>query len=275
MCKNNQTFSNDRSCSCRKVNHFLRRKGGYCQSSEYAGRGTCNESKMFPISISSSFVCVYKRRRLKPASSSVLVHLRAAGGQPSFSLCWNGLCHSIKQGRAGFDLSPVSFSITKLKATLRLQRSQGRSPSSTRRPGVEEQGFPADSSPSPQTEIIHKEPSDFIHLPTHEAFSRNPVLIKKYKELLLLSAREILYYCRRPDNWSHLKCIQHFKQKHHWLQEIPLVPPTPSSIPEMTLWWLQKHVSVLCCYEKNCTQKFFLFMNRHSLGYAHSLLTHK
>lgn len=105
VCKNNQTFSNGGSCSCRKVNDFLR-KGEYCQS--HAGRGTCNEGKMFPTSISSSFVCVHERDRLNPAFSSVLVQPRASRAQPSFFLCRNGPWHSINKVDLGLTslLSP-------------------------------------------------------------------------------------------------------------------------------------------------------------------------
>lgn len=210
ICKNNQTFSNDGSCSCRKTNDFLR-KGEYCQSSKsmleggLAMKGRCPPPLFHPAS------CVYMRE--------------AGWIQPS-PLCWCNWEHQ--------EVSPA-FSFAKMGPDTALARciwglplfclllhhwTEGypqaaekpwKEPKPCREAGAEEQGFPADFPLSPQTEIIHKEPSDFIHSPTHEAFFRNPVLIKKYKELALLSAKEILYYCQRPDNWSHLECTLDFK----------------------------------------------------------------
>lgn len=54
MCKYNQTFSNDGSCSCRKVKRFLRSKEGYCQASKsmleggLAMRARCSPSAFHP-----------------------------------------------------------------------------------------------------------------------------------------------------------------------------------------------------------------------------------
>lgn len=126
MCKNNPTFSNDGSCSCRKAKHFLRRKGGYCHSSKstYGGRGTCNENKMFPVSISSSFVRVYERQ----AGASLLL----CAGTTESSKRSAQLFPLLKWSSAAA-LSKVEAGLTSLlspsaspKAPLSLQRSQRR-----------------------------------------------------------------------------------------------------------------------------------------------------
>lgn len=60
-------------------------------------------------------------------------------------------------------------------------------------------GISCRSPPFPQAEIIHKELPEFIYWLSHEVFSRNPVLLKKkYKELLLLCAKEIFIIANAP-----------------------------------------------------------------------------
>lgn len=126
MCKNNPTSSNDGSCSCRKANRFLRRRGGYCRSpkSTYGGRGTCNENEMFPISISSSFVRVYERQA---EASLLLCAGTTESGKRSaqfFPLLKWGSATALSKLETGLTslLSPSAS----LKATLSLQRSQRR-----------------------------------------------------------------------------------------------------------------------------------------------------
>lgn len=168
MCKNNQTFSNDRSCSCRKVNRFLRRKAGYCQSSTtmleggFAMRARCSPSSFHPA------LCVCARE--------------AGWSQPP-PLCW---CKWEQQ-----EVSPA-FSLAEMGSAAALARWSwfwplscllqhcwtGGYPQAAEKPGKETKpwgkstAFLQISFPiSPWTEIIHKESSDFIHLPAHEVSS--------------------------------------------------------------------------------------------------------
>lgn len=168
MHKNNQTFPSDRSCSCRKENYFLRRKGGYCQ-----WRGDL-EWKMFPISVSSSFVHAYERSQLKP-SSSVLVQRREQEASPTSPFAVEGPCHSIRKVEPGLAslLTPSTSSNRRLgsgcwEGAWAVQGGRGGRAGIFCRP-----------PPFPQAETIHRELPEFIYLPAHEAFSRNPVLIKK------------------------------------------------------------------------------------------------
>lgn len=152
------------------------------------------------------YLCVWER--LRPAPSSVLVQLRAAGGQPRFFLGWNGLCHNISKVEQvlTYLLSPSAS-----PTALRLQRSQEKSQSHGEA-GTEEQGFPASfCSYLPMDWNNSQGNAWFCTLMSPWSILQKSVLIKKYKELFVLSAKEILYYCWHTDNWSHLECIAYFK----------------------------------------------------------------
>lgn len=132
MHKNNQTFPSDRSCSCRKENHFLRRKGGYCQ-----WRGDLEWEKDVPhLHFIQLRACVWE----KPAEA-ILFGAGAterARGQPNFPLCCRGALPQPWKSGARFGLAPDPFSIVKQGAGLRLL---GRSLSCAGRPGWKSRDF--------------------------------------------------------------------------------------------------------------------------------------